>query len=209
MTMEKKEMTDQEREEIETMQVALGLIFGADYDAPAFKWREADKRIEEACARLVKLREEARKASYCRDLTHDDWAEKLGALVAPYLIKLANTKTRMKLFGHLLIAGYEAAERMRHEDHTAWQWLRYHHRVPIDRNAGHWDGPYEKQWFYYDRQNTRPVDYCEYDDLKHLYIAKFGGWDEIDLENTTYDGHAWWPEDPEEFQRAVEEARPR
>ena len=50
----------------------------------------------------------------------------------------------------------------------------------------------EKEWYYYTAVQVSPVSDKRYDRLKALYIKLYGGWDTIDLEHTTYDGHAWW-----------------
>lgn len=78
--------------------------------------------------------------------------------------------------------------------YTAWQLLSQYHRVPKDTTKGYYAGEYEKQWFYYEWRNSMVVDNDRFQKLKDLYIKKFGGWEQIDLEHTFYDGHAWWDE---------------
>lgn len=87
------------------------------------------------------------------------------------------------------------------ENHTAWQWLQYKHRVPKKgeqpraSRPSYFDGEdwaYGRKYYYYRSGQTEPVDDAEYERLKALYIKKYGGWDTIDLEHTTYDGHIWW-----------------
>ena len=71
---------------------------------------------------------------------------------------------------------------------TAWQWLRYDHRKPADTAK-----PIEQNsWYYYYWRDTTPTTEEEYQRLKDLYVKKFGGWEDIGLEHTTYDGHKWW-----------------
>lgn len=79
--------------------------------------------------------------------------------------------------------------------HTAWQWLAHEHRavrpgaVPIA-----WGPPYyhTRVWWYYRYYDTYLVTDQEYQDLKARYIALFGGWQVIDLDTTTYNGHKWY-----------------
>lgn len=82
---------------------------------------------------------------------------------------------------------------------TAWQWLRYEKRAPIDgaqavpKTYSSWDTPDDSQtWYYYAKKDTRPLTDEEYQKLHDSYVEKFGGWAEIDLAHTTYDGHKWW-----------------
>ena len=62
----------------------------------------------------------------------------------------------------------------------------------------YWDPEYEtweeseKDWAYYKASQVKKIDDKRYKKLKDLYVKKFGGWEEIDLENTTYDGRVWW-----------------
>lgn len=90
--------------------------------------------------------------------------------------------------------------------HTAWQWLRYGHRIPKEGEEPHgcvpsFFDPEERSyvevengrvWYYYDADQTEPVDDKKYLELKQMYIEKFGGWDRIDLDHTTYNGRKWW-----------------
>lgn len=98
-----------------------------------------------------------------------------------------------------------AEERARREEEgrlqTAWQWLSCEKRVPVEdapvvaKSYEDWDDPDQdssRTWYYYAKRNTRPVTDEEYQRFKADYIAKFGGWTEIDLDHTTYDGHKWW-----------------
>ena len=91
-----------------------------------------------------------------------------------------------------------------HRPHTAWQWLNYAHCAPkagvepAGMHPRYWD-PDEREWaesdkiwyYYTDKQVLRITD-SRYEKLKALYIKLFGGWDTIDLDNTEYNGHAWW-----------------
>lgn len=40
--------------------------------------------------------------------------------------------------------------------------------------------------------DTIQVSQEEYKELKRQYIAKFGGWEKIDLEHTEYNGKKWY-----------------
>lgn len=40
--------------------------------------------------------------------------------------------------------------------------------------------------------DTIQVSEEEYKELKRQYIAKFGGWEKIDLEHTEYNGKKWY-----------------
>lgn len=76
---------------------------------------------------------------------------------------------------------------------TAWQWLSRAKRVPTETaKAQPVDYTDIGRWYYYKRMDTRPATDEEYERLKALYVEKFGGWEEIDLKNTTYDGQKWW-----------------
>ena len=47
-------------------------------------------------------------------------------------------------------------------------------------------------WYYYSAEQVTKVPDEQFEKLKELYIKTFGGWEEIDLEHTAYDGHKWW-----------------
>lgn len=104
-------------------------------------------------------------------------------------------------------------ERERREEEarlqTAWQWLSRERRVPIDgaqavpKTYTSWeyidfDMPDVREeretrtWYYYAKRDTRKVTDEEYQKLHDSYVEQFGGWSEIDLAHTTYDGHKWW-----------------
>lgn len=96
----------------------------------------------------------------------------------------------------------EAAERRRTKPRTSWQWLSEERRkirpgaeaFPKDytlhaREPGEYD---VVTWYYYNYEDTVAATDEEYEKLKAAYIEKFGGWDEIDLKHTTYDGHKWY-----------------
>lgn len=88
--------------------------------------------------------------------------------------------------------------------HTAWQWLDQKHcapkrgEKPTGRHPRYWnpetdgweDSP--KEWFYYASTQVSRVSDKRFERLKSIYIKQYGGWDTIDLEHTTYDGHTWW-----------------
>ena len=91
-----------------------------------------------------------------------------------------------------------------HKPHTAWQWLSEKRLAPkkgevpegrhpkyLDPEADSWKES-DKEWYYYTAVQVSQVSDKRYDRLKALYIKLYGGWDTIDLEHTTYDGHAWW-----------------
>ncbi len=89
---------------------------------------------------------------------------------------------------------------------TAWQWLSQKHRkvmpgaMPFSQTykLRRFDEDYgfytkrSKPWYYYNYCDTIIVTNDEYEQLKAAYIKKYGGWEHIDLKNTTYDGHAWY-----------------
>lgn len=96
-----------------------------------------------------------------------------------------------------------AEEQARREEErrlqTAWQWLNFEKRAPVDgaqavpKTYSSWDTPDDSQtWYYYAKKDTRLLTDEEYQKLHDSYVAKFGGWAEIDLAHTTYDGHKWW-----------------
>lgn len=86
------------------------------------------------------------------------------------------------------------------EMHTSWQWLNFQRRIPKEGAVAHcinyeMDMGYgwlKTAWYYYYKEDTKEVSPEVYEKLKALYIEKFGGWEKIDLDNTTYDGHIWW-----------------
>lgn len=88
--------------------------------------------------------------------------------------------------------------------HTAWQWLSQKRctprrgEEPTGIRPRYWNSDErewaesDKVWYYYtDKQVSRVAD-SRYEKLRALYIKLFGGWETIDLNNTKYDGHAWW-----------------
>lgn len=84
---------------------------------------------------------------------------------------------------------------------TSWQWLHHYHRIPKEDALPHKRrfeiyvgfGDYKiAVWYYYYEHETVPVDTEMYEKLKALYIDKFGGWEQIDLEHTEYNGAKWW-----------------
>lgn len=95
------------------------------------------------------------------------------------------------------------------ESHTAWQWLQLYGRIPASGaesfskhyNWDAWDtgelihgDACDRTWWYYTGADTIQAPEELEKKLKQLYVEKFGGWEQIDLEHTTYDGHAWWTE---------------
>lgn len=87
---------------------------------------------------------------------------------------------------------------------TSWQLLRYHNRkvkngaepIPIYNTIYDEEDDYffksDKCFFYYSMFDTEEVDESEFERLKALYVEKYNGWDEIDLENTSYNGLVWY-----------------
>lgn len=87
---------------------------------------------------------------------------------------------------------------------TSWQLLEHHKRkikdgaiprkiyntVYDEENDRFYEA--DKAFYYYNLQDTEEVEDPEFQKLKASYIEKFGGWEEIDLENTTYNGKAWY-----------------
>lgn len=122
--------------------------------------------------------------------------------------ELDRYKKKQKEARHEYYVGYKKEkkaqeERERREEEarlqTAWQWLRYEKRAPVGgaqavpKTYSSWDTPDDsKTWYYYAKRDTRPLTDEEYQKLHDSYVAKFGGWAEIDLAHTTYDGHKWW-----------------
>lgn len=87
---------------------------------------------------------------------------------------------------------------------TSWQLLAQYKRrvkdgaIPISRYNTFYDPDIdefreaEKAFYYYNLHDTEEVDDAEFERLKASYIKQYGGWDKIDLDNTTYDGLAWY-----------------
>lgn len=83
---------------------------------------------------------------------------------------------------------------------TSWQWLSDDWRKVEDdsypEEKYNWiydeaSDSFEKSnkaFYYYSEYDTIQVSEEEYQQLKKLYIDKFGGWKKIDLENTNYNG---------------------
>ena len=87
---------------------------------------------------------------------------------------------------------------------TSWQWLSEDQRkveddsYPEERYNWLYDKDSDsfeqakKPFYYYSEYDTVEVSEEEYQELKKLYIDKFGGWEKIDLEHTDYDGKKWY-----------------
>ncbi len=87
---------------------------------------------------------------------------------------------------------------------TSWQWLKEDNRkivensVPEERYNWIYDEASDsfeessKAFYYYSEYDTIQVSQEEYKELKRQYIAKFGGWEKIDLEHTEYNGKKWY-----------------
>lgn len=79
--------------------------------------------------------------------------------------------------------------------HTAWQWLKVGSAVNDTAIAILFIYDMEEfssSWYYYRYMDTHAATKEEYNRLKELYIKEYGGWNTIDLDHTTYDGHKWW-----------------
>lgn len=94
--------------------------------------------------------------------------------------------------------------------HTAWQWLSKYGRIPAPGKKafpefyendewidefGDRHNAYSHTWYYYQGEDTIACPLELKEKLKTMYIEKFGGWEKIDLNSTTYDGHIWWTDD--------------
>ena len=77
---------------------------------------------------------------------------------------------------------------------TSWQLLNYYHRIPLEGHTPELrkNPMREKRYYYYDIDKSIIVDEKRFEELKALYIEKYGGWETIDLDKTTYDGRIWW-----------------
>lgn len=87
---------------------------------------------------------------------------------------------------------------------TSWQWLAQDKKKvkegSVPREKRNWifdeySGDFEKadkSFYYYSEYDTEVVDETEFERLKASYIAKYGGWEKIDLENTDYNGLKWY-----------------
>lgn len=75
------------------------------------------------------------------------------------------------------------------EEYTSWQWLAYERMIPRDN-----ENPCQRKngFWYYKRNQVESVSDERYKELKALYIKKFGDWDYIDFDTTTYNGEKWW-----------------
>lgn len=90
------------------------------------------------------------------------------------------------------------------KDHTAWQWLAITHLAPKKNAKAYgvqhkcWDSENRKWivsnriWYYYSHNQVFQVSDDAFEILKDQYIQLFGGWEQIDLEHTKYDGKKWW-----------------
>lgn len=79
---------------------------------------------------------------------------------------------------------------------TSWQWLAKRKRYVKDNAEPIPEtfcfGGTEKTFYYYRRKDTRRCSDKKYEKLKKAYIEKYGGWEEIDLESTSYNGKKWY-----------------
>ena len=87
---------------------------------------------------------------------------------------------------------------------TSWQWLSEDRRkveenvIPEEKYNWFYDeysDSFEeasKAFYYYSEYDTIQVSEEEYKELKRQYITKFGGWENIDLKNTDYNGKKWY-----------------
>lgn len=74
-------------------------------------------------------------------------------------------------------------------ERTSWQWLSIHHcAVRSGEKPHHRDNG----WWYYYKDQVEPVSDSRYEQLRAKYIDKFGGWEQIDLDHTAYDGRVWY-----------------
>ena len=90
------------------------------------------------------------------------------------------------------------------KDHTAWQWLSIAHMAVKDGEDAHGHYPTvfdpeigelvtsEREWFYYNYHQVKPVSEKRFEILKKKYIRLYGGWETIDLAHTLYNGKKWW-----------------
>lgn len=99
------------------------------------------------------------------------------------------------------------AEQIKREEgvwKTAWQWLsedqkkvendsypRRTRNLFYNKNTASFEEA-KKPFYYYSEYDTVEISEEEYQELKRQYIAKFGGWEKIDLEHTDYDGKKWY-----------------
>ena len=93
-----------------------------------------------------------------------------------------------------------------HRPRTAWQWLSEKRRMirpgaqatpyTYTRHGFNDEEGYyvsgTSTWYYYQYEDTVIATDDEYERLKAAYIARFGGWETIDLEHTSYNGHKWY-----------------
>lgn len=87
---------------------------------------------------------------------------------------------------------------------TSWQWLSEDRRkveddsYPEEKYNWIYDEASDsfekanKSFYYYSEYDTIQVSEEEYQQLKKLYIDKFGGWEKIDLKHTEYNGKKWY-----------------
>ena len=80
-------------------------------------------------------------------------------------------------------------EEEHYPEHTAWQWLQQR-KAPLAGEKPHKDD--YNNFYYYFKCQVGPITEERFEELKALYIKKFGGWETIDLENTSYNGCVWW-----------------
>ena len=73
---------------------------------------------------------------------------------------------------------------------TSWQWLYHCHREVLE-NAEPILNDYNN-FYYYRETETKEISEERFEELKSMYVEKYGGWEKIDLENTTYNGKKWY-----------------
>lgn len=95
-------------------------------------------------------------------------------------------------FPSLDIVKYVNVNDICYYQHTSWQLLNWYHRIPMPGVKPMAD---DSGWYRYNGFYTWKVPDVLFNRLQELYIKKYGGWETIDLDNTSYNGSIWWTND--------------
>lgn len=73
---------------------------------------------------------------------------------------------------------------------TSWQWLYHCHREILENAEPILNDC--NDFYYYRKTETKEISEERFEELKLMYVEKYGGWKKIDLENTRYNGKKWY-----------------
>lgn len=151
-----------------------------------YQWNKLQKKIKKEAIGVVLW-----SNSYCqKSYKYYSPAEVEDMTQAEYIAFTDNIKARAK-------ERYQEKKEARDNIlKTSWQWLAKRKRYVKDNAEPLPEtfcfGGTEKTFYYYRRKDTCRCFDKRYKELKELYIKNYGGWEEIDLKNTDYNGKKWY-----------------